>query len=163
MEDESSPTGVKIIPVPELERRQKDLRKVPPDHGLLPTVLHCLKDRPRDRPTAAQLCQSLGQLKMTETYTASVAEDQQRRLEQQLLLKEEEKEAEIARLQEQMRQLTTENEQLRRQSQTSQRAPVQRERAPDKKTTVSRPQASGSYFKHVVKKRYKGADCENMF
>ena len=152
MEDESCPTGVKIIPVSELERRQKDLGKVPPDHGLLPTVLHCLKDRPRDRPTAAQLCQSLGQLKMTETYTTSVAEDQQRRLEQQLLLKEEEKEAEIARLQEQMRQLTTEKEreveELRRQLQTSQRAPVLRERAPDKKTTVSKPQASGSHFTH---------------
>ena len=166
MEDESCPTGVKIIPVPELERRQKDLVKVSPDHGLLPTALHCLKDRPRDRPTAAQLCQSLGQLKITETYTASVAEDQQRRLEHQLLLKEEEKEekeAEIARLQEQMRQLTTEKEreveELRRKLQTSQRAPVQRERAPDKKTTVSKPQASGSHFthfKHVFSKLKQG-------
>ena len=147
MEDESSPTGVKIIPVPELERRQKDLWKVPPDHGLLPTALHCLKDRPRDRPTATQLCQILGQLKMTETYTASVAEDHQGRLEHQLLVEEE---AEIARLQLKTRQLTTEKE-LRHQLQTLQRAPVQRETAPDKKTTVSRPQANGSHFKHVVK------------
>ena len=147
MEDESSPTGEKIIPVPELERRQKDLGKVPPNHSLLPTALHCLKDRPRDRPTAAQLCQILGQLKMTETYTASVAEDHQERLEHQLLVEEE---AEIARLQLKTKQLTTEKE-LRHQLQTSQIAPVQREGAPDKKTTVSRPQANGSRFKHVLK------------
>ncbi|CAI8033551.1 Probable serine/threonine-protein kinase kinX [Geodia barretti] len=63
VEDETSPTGEKILPVPELQRRQRDIGKVPPDHGLLPTALHCLKDRPRDRPSAAQLCQSLGQLK----------------------------------------------------------------------------------------------------
>ena len=106
VEDETSPTGEKILPVPELRRRQRDIGKVPPDHGLLPTALHCLKNRPRDRPSAAQLCQSLGQLKTSETYTAS-KEDQQRRLEQQM---EEERHANIAQLQEQMRQLATERE-----------------------------------------------------
>ena len=146
VEDETSPTGEKILPVPELQRRQRDIGKVPSDHGLLPTALHCLKDRPRDRPSAAQLCQSLGQLKTSETYTASKAEDQQRRLEQQLRLKEEEKEekeAEIARLQEQMRQLSTEKErevaELRRQLQT---IPTQKESDSRKPMRVSRPQAS---------------------
>ena len=159
LEDDSSPTGEKIIPVPELERRQKDIGKVPAEHGLLPTALHCLKDRPRERATAAQLCQSLGQLKTAEAYTASVPEDQQRRLEQQLRLKEEEKEAEVARLQEQMRQLSTENgrevAELRRQLQSSQRAPVQRERAPEKPITVSRPQASLYLYDYCkVQRRY---------
>ena len=51
-------------------------REGSPDDGLLPTALHCLIDRPKDRPSAAQLCQSLGQLKTDETYTASKAEDQ---------------------------------------------------------------------------------------
>ena len=112
VEDETSPTGEKILPVPELQRRQRDIGKVPPDHSLLPTALHCLKHRPKDRPSAAQLCQSLGQLKTSEIYTASKAEDQQRRLEQQLRLKEEEKDAEIAQLQEQIRQLATEKNHL---------------------------------------------------
>ena len=143
MEDETSPTGEKILPVPELQQRQRDIGKVPPDHGLLPTALHCLKDRPRDRPSAAQLCQSLGQLKTSETYTASKTEDQQRRLEQQLRLEKEEKDAEIARLQEQMRQLSTEKErevaELRRQLQTT---PTQNESKSRKPVTLSRPQAS---------------------
>ena len=143
VDDDSEPTGQRVILVPELQRRQGDIGNVPPDHGLLPTALHCLKNRPRDRPSAAQLCQSLGELKTDETYTASKAEDQQRRLEQQLRLKEEEKDAEIARLQEQMRQLSTEKErevaELRRQLQTT---TTQKESKSRKPVTVSRPQAS---------------------
>ena len=83
-------------------------------------------------------------------YTASEAEDQGRRLEQQLRLKEDEKGAEIARLQEQMRQLATEKDrlasqkqreiaELRSQLQTSHKPPVQRGR---EAMTVSRPKAS---------------------
>ena len=156
MEDETAPTGEKILPIPEVERRQRDIGKVPPDHGLLPTALQCLKDRPRDRPCAAQLCQSLGQLKTAEAYTASEAEDQGRRLEQQLRLKEEEKEAEIVRLQEKMKQLAAEKDrlasekdrlasqkqreiaELRSQLQTSHKLPVQRGR---EAMTVSGPKA----------------------
>ena len=143
VEDDSEPTGQRVTLVPESQRRQRDIGKVPPDHGLLPTALHCLKDRPRDRLSAAQLCQSLGQLKTSETYTASKAEDQQKRLEQQLKLKEEEKEAEIARLQEQMRQLSTEKErevaELRNQLQIT---PAPKQMKSRKPATVSRPQAS---------------------
>ena len=112
MEDPSSPTGEKIIPIPELERRKKDIDKVPCGHSLLPIAHHCLKDRDKERPTAAQLCQSLEQLKTGYVYMSSVAENQQTRasLEEQLRLKEEEKAAEIAQLQEQMRQLAIEKE-----------------------------------------------------
>ena len=136
MDDPSSPTGEKIVPVPELERRKKDIDKVPRGHSLLPTAHHCLKDRDKERPTAAQLCQSLEQLKGGEVYRSSVEENQQTRasLEQQLRLKEEEKAAEIAQLREQMRQLATEKErqmerevaELRRQLETSQRASAKR-------------------------------------
>ena len=106
-EDTSSPTGEVIVPVPELERRNKDLNNVPCTHALLPIALHCLKDRDRERPTAAQLCQNLEQLKASQAYTNSEAENT---LEHQLKLKEEEKAAEIARLQEQMKQLATKKE-----------------------------------------------------
>ena len=141
-EDPLFPTGEIIVPVPELERRKKDLDKVPSTHTLLPIALHCLKDRDRERPTAAQLCQRLEQLKAAQAYTASEAENRKPSLEQA---------AEIARLQEQMRQLATEKEQLatekeqlatekeqqqrmkerevaelRRQLQTSQTAPTQK-------------------------------------
>ena len=128
LEDDSAPTGEKIILIPELERRKKDMDKVPSTHTLLPIALHCLKDRDRERPTAAQLCQRLEQLKAAQAYTASEAENRRPSLEQA---------AEIARLQEQMRQLATEKEQqqqtkerevaeLRRQLQTSQTAPAQK-------------------------------------
>ena len=147
MDDDSEPTGQIIRLVPELQRRQRDIGKVPPDHSLLPTALHCLEDRPRDRPSAAQLCQSLGQLKTSETYTASKAEDQQRRLEQQLRLEKEEKDAEIARLQEQMRQLATEKDrevaELRRQLQTT---PPQKPSESRKSVTVSTQQVSNKYI-----------------
>ena len=146
MEDDSSPTGEKIVPVPELERRRNDIAKVPSDHSLLPIALHCLKDKDRERPTAAQLCQRLGQLKTSQVYTDSERESQARRVsfEQQLRLKDEEKAAELAQLQEQMSQLArqaaekeriaTEKEHLasekerevavlRRQLQTLQKAP----------------------------------------
>ena len=110
MEDDSSPTGEKIVPVPELERRRNDITEVPSNHALLPIALHCLKDRDRERPTAAQLCKRLGQLKTAPAYTASERESQARRasLEQQLRKKEEEKMAENAQLREKMSQLPTE-------------------------------------------------------
>ena len=115
--------------------------KVPSNHALLPIALHCLKDRDRERPTAAQICQSLEKLKTAQTYTASEVKNRRPSFEQA---------AEIARLQEHIRQLTTEKEQLatekeqlatekeqqqmkerevaelRRQLQTSQTAPAQK-------------------------------------
>ena len=137
-EDPSSPTGEIIVPVPELERRKKDLDKVPTTHALLPIALHCLKDRDRERPTAAQLCQRLEQLKAAQAYTASEAENRRPSLEQA---------AEIARLQEQMRQLATEKErevaELRGQLQTSQKtAPAQKKVV----RSVSRPEVRGTKY-----------------
>ena len=141
MKDPSAPSGEKIILVPELERRKKDIDQIPSGHPLLPIVHYCLKDRDKERPTAAQLCQRLEQLKGGEVYRSSMEENNQTRasLEQQLKLKEEEKAAEIAQLQEQMRQLVTEKKQqqeskekemteLRHQLATSQRILARNER-----------------------------------
>ena len=93
MEDSSSPTGEKIVPVPELERRKKDIDKVPPDHALLPIAYQCLKDRDKDRPTAAQICCSLEQLRAGEACNTNVT-----------AAYFEEKMTDVARLEEQKRQ-----------------------------------------------------------
>ena len=150
VEDPSSPFGEKVIPVLELERRKKDIDKVPSDHSLLPIARHCIKNISKERPTAAQLCRSLEQLKAAQAYEDSkAAENQQSRasLQQQLRLKEEESAAEIARLQEQMRQQQREREskeremaELRRQLQSAQISdPAQ----PQKITAaVSKPEAN---------------------
>ena len=76
-EDPAYPTGEIIIPVPELQRRKNDISKVPSTHLLLPIVHHCIKDRDRDRPSAAQLCQRLTELKEAPEYEESKRESQQ--------------------------------------------------------------------------------------
>ena len=142
MEDPSSPTGEICIPIPEQERRKKDIDKVPNDHSLLPIARHCLKDRDKERPTAAQLCRSLEKLKEARAYKGSkAAESQQSRasLQQQLRLKEEES----AQLQEQMRKERESKEkemaELRRQLQSAQISPL------------AQPQRSTVAFRRVSK------------
>ena len=71
-EDPKSPTKKSYIPIPEIERRRADIDKIPTSHGFLPIVSNCLKDNSQDRPTAAQLCQSLGGLKNTHAYKDDV-------------------------------------------------------------------------------------------
>ena len=66
-EDSLSPTGEIYIPVPEIERRRADINKIPTSHGFLPIIINCLKNKSQDRPTAAELCQSLDELN-TSTY-----------------------------------------------------------------------------------------------
>ena len=123
MEDLSAPTGEKIVLIPELERRKKDIDKVPSDHSLLPIACHCIKDRDKERPTAAQLCRSLEQLKAAQAYEKSVTDNQETRasLDRQA--------AEIARLQEQMRQLATEKrqQQIERESKERENAELRRQ------------------------------------
>ena len=70
-EDPISPWGEIDVPIPEVERRKADIDKVPAGHALLPIALSCLKDKYQERPTAAQLCQSLAQLKTTPAYEES--------------------------------------------------------------------------------------------
>ena len=77
MEDPTAPTGVRIVLVPELECHEDDINKVPSSHPLLPMVRHCLKDRDKDRPSSAQLCHSLAELKAAPGYEESKRESQQ--------------------------------------------------------------------------------------
>ena len=123
MEDLSAPTGEKIVLIPELERRKKDIDKVPSDHSLLPIACHCIKDRDKERPTAAKLCRSLEQLKAAQAYEKSVTDNQETRasLDRQA--------AEIAQLQEQMRQLATEKrqQQIERESKERENAELRRQ------------------------------------
>ena len=72
-DDPSSPTGEIIVPVSEMERRKSDIDKVPATHPLLPIARNCLKDKYKERPTAAQLCQSLAGLKAAPAYGESLA------------------------------------------------------------------------------------------
>ena len=67
IEDPNSPTGESYVPVSEVDRRKSDIDKVPVSHGLLPVIKDCLKDLSRGRPSADQLCYSVGQLKSTAT------------------------------------------------------------------------------------------------
>ena len=66
-----SSTKHEIYIVPEIERRKSDLDCVPAFHGFLPIIRECLKDNGEERPSAAQLSHSLGQLKNTAVYRQS--------------------------------------------------------------------------------------------
>ncbi|CAI8046099.1 Ankyrin repeat domain-containing protein 29, partial [Geodia barretti] len=73
-EDPKSPTKESYIPVSEVDRRKSDIVTVPTSCGFLPVIRDCLKDISSDRPTAAQLCQRLGQLKSTiAVYSGSLS------------------------------------------------------------------------------------------
>ena len=70
--DPDSPTGESYVPVAEVDRRKADISQIPASHCLLPIARNCLKDESQERPTAAQLCQSLGELKDASAYKESV-------------------------------------------------------------------------------------------
>ena len=77
VEDTRFPTGIIHVPVPEIERRKKDIDLVDPSHPLLPLALHCLKDRDSERPSADELCKRLVTLKGEQMYTRSVAQSRE--------------------------------------------------------------------------------------
>ena len=99
IEDARSPTGTLQLPVPERERRKKDIDLVDPNHPLLPLALHCLKDRNTERPSADEICGRLATLKGEQMYTRSVEQSRSREsasvqtLQQQI----QEKDGELAR------------------------------------------------------------------
>ena len=72
MEDRRFPTGRAFVPIPESERRKKDIDLVEPSYPLLPITLDCLKDRDTERPSADELCGRLASLKGEPRYTHSV-------------------------------------------------------------------------------------------
>ena len=67
--------------VPEQERRQSHIKLIPAAHPLRPIALDCIKDRDAERPTAAQLCETLEQFKSTPLYTSSVQQVRDRELQ----------------------------------------------------------------------------------
>ena len=72
VEDPRSPTGEIQLPIPERERRKKDIDLVDPNHPLLPLALHCLTERAVQRPSANELCERLATFKSERMYTHSV-------------------------------------------------------------------------------------------
>ena len=71
-EDPNSPTEESYVPVSEIDRRKSDIDKVPESHRFLPIMRECLKDKSKERPTAANLCHSLGQMKNAVAYRGSL-------------------------------------------------------------------------------------------
>ena len=67
--------------VPELERRQSHIKLIPAAHPLRPIALDCIKDRDAERPTAAQLCETLEQFKSTPLYASNVQQVRDRELQ----------------------------------------------------------------------------------
>ena len=98
VEDARSPTGEINIPVPERERRKKDIDLVDPNHPLLPLALHCLKERATLRPSADELCGRLATLKSQPRYASSLENSPLQALQREIEIKASEMERVSARL-----------------------------------------------------------------
>ena len=70
--DPKYPTGCILVPVPEVERRKKDLDLVDGRHPLKPISLSCLKDVEKERSSARDICHRLVELKAEEQYSESL-------------------------------------------------------------------------------------------
>ena len=113
LEDRRFPTGQAFVPIPEVERRKKDIDLIEPSHPLLPTALVCLKDRDAARPSADELCGRLASLKREPRYTHSVEQTRGhiQGLQEEMVLKDGELErarAELGRANEAAEQLQRE-------------------------------------------------------
>ena len=98
VEDARFPTGIVHVPVPERERRKKDIDLVDPNHPLLPLALHCLKDRDTERPSADELCGRLATLKGEQLHTRGVEQSREHSVSVQTLQQQiREKDGELAR------------------------------------------------------------------
>ena len=75
--DPKYPTGRVLVPVPEVERRKKDIDCIKPQNCLGPVALDCIKDIEKDRPSAKDICQTLLNLKSRELYNESVQKEKQ--------------------------------------------------------------------------------------
>ena len=63
------PTGVILVPVPEIQRRHDHLSLIADTHSMAGLIRNCLKDEEKDRPTTQQLCQQLSTLKEAAQYS----------------------------------------------------------------------------------------------
>ena len=88
VQDARYPTGKVHVPVPERERRKKDIDLVDPNYPLLPLALHCLKDDYTERPSANELCGRLATLRGEQMYTHSVEQSKEQSVSVQTLQEE---------------------------------------------------------------------------
>ena len=70
--DPKYPTGRVLVPVPEVERRKKDIDCIEHQNSLKPISLDCLKYNEKDRPSAKKICQQLLGLKNRGQYSESL-------------------------------------------------------------------------------------------
>ena len=75
--DPRFPTGVILVPVPEIQRRHDHLSLITDSHSMVGLIRNCLKDEEKDRPTAQQLCQQLSNLKDVARYSESRQEGEE--------------------------------------------------------------------------------------
>ena len=80
LEDRRFPTGPAFVPIPEVERRKKDIDLIKPSHPLRPIALHCLKDRDTERPSADELCGRLASLKRKARHSVGHIQRLQRKI-----------------------------------------------------------------------------------
>ena len=104
--DTRFPTGKYHVPVPERERRKKDIDLVDPNHPLLPLALHCLMDDDTERPSADELCERLATLKGEQKYTHSVEQSRKQSVSVQTL--QQQIQAQDGQLQDQLQQMREE-------------------------------------------------------
>lgn len=58
--------------VPEKDRRRDHLDMIARSNPLKPLILDCIRDNPRDRPSAMKLCERLQEIKSNSRYTESL-------------------------------------------------------------------------------------------
>ena len=112
-ENRQKDTGILARKILERERRQNHISKVDPNHSLLGIALNCLKDRDIERPSALEICKSLGTLKKNNDYSESarLADDIVRQ-EYEIQKLREQQEGEIQQLE---KEKVREIEELKRQ------------------------------------------------
>ena len=100
LEDRRFPTGQAFVPIPEVERRKKDIDLIEPSHPFLPTALVSLNDRDAERLSADELCGRLASLKREPRYTHSVEQTwgHIQGLQEEMVLKDDELERARAEL-----------------------------------------------------------------
>ena len=112
--DARYPTGKVHVPVPERERRKKDIDLADPNHPLLPFALHCLKDDDTERPSADEICGRLATLKGEQIYTHSVEQSREQSVSVQTLQQQiREMEGELMRARANQQQVKNELERAR--------------------------------------------------
>ena len=60
--------------ISERERRHNHISKIDPNNLLLAIALDCLKDKDVERPSAEELCKTVGKLKINQEYNDSIKE-----------------------------------------------------------------------------------------